>query len=68
MKYTVKNVCSDNFVDTIRLISGANDFAHANKKNTSPEYNHQKVIEFLNSDSEECDSIIENIMRDGMLS
>jgi hypothetical protein len=62
MKYSIKNVNSDNLIETMGLISEVNGFAHANKRNSSHKYKHEKVIKFLSSDSDKCDEIIESIM------
>lgn len=62
MRYTVKNLRSDQVDDTMRLITENNHFAHASKENSSPKYNYALVIDFLSNDSKEFDGIIESTM------
>jgi hypothetical protein len=58
---------TENIVETTELISKINSFLHANKRNSSPEYDSLSVIEFLSSDSKDFDTIVENILPDQFL-
>ncbi len=61
MRYSDKSANANTVADIQELIANENSFAQANKRNSCESYNHDKVLEFLSSDSERFSKIVERL-------